>query len=147
MKIDKFTDEFAFLSNFFPATILHKGIVYPTVEHAFQASKVGVSPLYNREFVRKQISLASTPGRAKRLGQKVVLRKDWNKVRLVVMSILVFKKFANYIVLKQQLLDTGDAILIEGNGWHDKFWGICDGVGQNWLGKILMEVREGFNNG
>lgn len=38
-------------------------------------------------------------------------------------------------------LATGDAILIEGNTWGDRFWGVCEGFGQNHLGHVLMRVR------
>ena len=46
--------------------------------------------------------------------------------------------------LQKKLIDTGDAELIEGNWWGDKFWGVCEGEGENHLGKLLMEVREMF---
>ena len=58
----------------------------------------------------------------------------------------VHQKFQNEN-LRKLLLATGDAELIEGNYWHDYYWGICNGVGQNWLGKILMEEREKIKNG
>ena len=49
--------------------------------------------------------------------------------------------------LRQMLLDTGDAILIEGNFWHDNFFGSCTcpkcgNKGQNNLGKLLMQIRD-----
>ena len=44
--------------------------------------------------------------------------------------------------LREALLNTDNAKLIEGNWWGDKFWGICNGVGENNLGKLLMEVRD-----
>ena len=37
---------------------------------------------------------------------------------------------------------TGDAELVEGNTWNDTYWGVCNGVGHNHLGKILMQVRQ-----
>jgi predicted NAD-dependent protein-ADP-ribosyltransferase YbiA (DUF1768 family) len=40
------------------------------------------------------------------------------------------------------LIDTGDQELIEGNWWGDVIWGVCNGKGENHLGKILMEVRK-----
>ena len=43
---------------------------------------------------------------------------------------------------KEMLLSTGEEELIEGNTWNDRFWGVCDGMGENNLGKILMAVRE-----
>lgn len=44
--------------------------------------------------------------------------------------------------LRKKLLATGDAELVENNTCGDVFWGICDGVGENHLGKILMLVRD-----
>uniref|UniRef100_UPI00345E83CD NADAR domain-containing protein n=1 Tax=uncultured Duncaniella sp. TaxID=2768039 RepID=UPI00345E83CD len=48
--------------------------------------------------------------------------------------------------LAEKLIATGDAELVEGNYWHDTVWGVCDGVGENHLGKILMRVREELKN-
>jgi predicted NAD-dependent protein-ADP-ribosyltransferase YbiA (DUF1768 family) len=53
----------------------------------------------------------------------------------------VREKFKNE-ELAQLLIDTDDHELIEGNWWHDYFWGVCNGKGENHLGKILMDVRE-----
>jgi predicted NAD-dependent protein-ADP-ribosyltransferase YbiA (DUF1768 family) len=36
---------------------------------------------------------------------------------------------------------TGDEELVEGNWWNDTFWGVCNGVGENNLGKLLMKIR------
>ena len=44
--------------------------------------------------------------------------------------------------LRTKLADTEDEELIEGNTWNDTYWGVCRGVGENHLGKLLMEVRE-----
>ena len=55
---------------------------------------------------------------------------------------ICFKKFSQSEELKKKLLDTGDQELIEGNYWNDTFWGVCEGKGQNHLGKILMQIRE-----
>ena len=55
---------------------------------------------------------------------------------------LCYQKFSENEVLKDKLLETGDAILIEGNRYHDTYWGMVDGVGENKLGKILMRIRE-----
>jgi len=54
---------------------------------------------------------------------------------------LVRKKFENPL-LRAMLLATEDAVLVEGNTWNDTFWGVCRGRGENWLGRILMQVRE-----
>ena len=62
------------------------------------------------------------------------------------MKAIVLEKFLQNYRLERRLLDTGDAILIEGNWWNDKFWGVCKGEGCNMLGQILMEVRDYINN-
>lgn len=134
MKIESFTGDYRFLSNFHPSPMAIDGGIYPTVEHAFQAMKTDVPT--ERELVRN----AKTPGQAKELGRKVTLRPTWNEERVDVMRKLVRKKFEGKQILKE-LLATGDAELVETNDWNDRFWGVCGGVGENWLGKILMEVR------
>lgn len=137
--INAFDAENAFLSNFYPSPIFVDGIMYPTVEHAFQAAKT-------LDFdVRAQISKLSTPGKAKRAGRTLNLREDWEEVKLDVMRDCVDEKFTNPI-LKEKLLKTGGHVLVEGNTWHDNFWGscMCDrcrGQGRNELGKILMKLR------
>lgn len=135
--IDRFTKEsgYDFLSNFYKSTIQFEGKLYSTVEHAYQASKS------LDESVRDIIRRASTPGEAKKLGQGVQVRSDWHDVRIDIMRKLIREKFENPF-LRPLLLSTEDAELILNNNWNDKFWGICRGVGENWLGKILQEERE-----
>lgn len=60
---------------------------------------------------------------------------------LSVMETLVREKFTRHPALAAQLLATGDLELVERNHWRDTFWGICDGRGENHLGRILMKVR------
>lgn len=134
--IDRFTKEsgYDFLSNFYMATVRFDGKLYPSVEHAYQASKTLDN--ISREIIRK----AKTPSDAKKLGQGLEIRTDWHDVRLDIMRSLIREKFENPF-LRPLLLSTGDAALILNNKWNDKFWGICRGTGENWLGKILMEER------
>ena len=136
--ITSFKGEYAFLSNFFPASVPMGGKTYPTVEHAFQAAKT------NSEEWKERICLipATQAGKAKRLGRKVPLIENWNEMRVGVMTSLVRRKFWMNEDLQNLLLATGDRELIEGNTWKDTFWGICNGVGENHLGKILMRVRK-----
>jgi len=61
-----------------------------------------------------------------------------------VMMEVTLLKFINNPVLRQQLLDTGDQRLVEGNKWGDIYWGVCKGCGRNQLGKTLMRAREMF---
>lgn len=135
--IDSFTlgAGYAFLSNFHPSTITVDGKLYKTVEHAYQAHKT------LDESARDLIRSAKDPSEAKKLGRSLPLRHDWEEVKVNLMRTFISKKFESPF-LAHQLLSTGDSELVYGNTWNDKFWGICRGMGLNWLGKILMETRE-----
>jgi hypothetical protein len=133
-KICSFDGEFSFLSNFFESSIRVDGEKYPTVEHAYQASKT-FDP-WQRRLIRE----APTPGKAKRLGKTVKKRDDWDDIRIGVMESLLRDKFSSPF-LAQMLIATDDATLIEGNTWGDTFWGVCGGTGENMLGKLLMQIR------
>ena len=87
------------------------------------------------------------PSKAKQLGRKVKLRKDWEEVKTNIMYDICLAKFTQNQDLKEKLLKTGNAILIEGNWWNDTYWGVCNGIGENNLGKILMKIREELKNG
>lgn len=128
-----FDGEYRFLSNFFPGEVEYEGLVYPSVEHAYQAAKT-----LNLE-ERNQF-LTVTPGQAKRLGKQLKNRDDWDSVKVSIMTELVRKKF-KIEHLREQLLATGNRYLIEGNTWGDTFWGVCNGNGKNMLGIILMQIR------
>lgn len=136
MTIESFSDEHAFLSNFHECPVEYDGKVWPSAEHAFQAAKTPDAS------EKRGIMNAATPGKAKRIGKRVMLRRDWNEVRLQVMYDIVRSKFSNNEDLRQKLLSTGTERLVEGNSWKDVFWGICRGKGENHLGEILMRVRE-----
>lgn len=131
--IESFRGEYAFLSNFFPCQVNYMGKTYSCSEAAFQAQKC---PERADEFTILNAS------EAKRLGRRVIITEsDWAEHRIAIMGEIVWNKFMNNPVLAQKLLDTEDAILIEGNDWGDTFWGVCDGKGENNLGKILMKTR------
>jgi ribA/ribD-fused uncharacterized protein len=133
--IDSFSGEFRFLSNFYPSPVTFDGLRYPSVENAYQASKT-------LDRVQRQAFVNVSPGEAKRLGQALPLRKDWEQVKLKIMEILLLKKFTPGTDLAFQLLGTGNRQLIEGNHWGDRFWGMCGGRGENHLGLLLMEIRD-----
>ena len=143
--IDRFDGDFEFLSNFYNVPIIYEGITYPSVENAFQATKFkGASEQETME-VRSQFAVIHS-GKAKRLGKKIPLRKDWDIIKDNVMLNLVIQKF-NHPELASKLLQTGDALIVEGNYWHDNYWGVCTcsrcetKKHHNKLGKILMETR------
>lgn len=134
MKVESFTGQYRWLSNFWPSSVLLDGRYYATVEHAYQAAKTVDST------ERSTVALADSPGRAKARGRKVTLRADWDLVKLRIMEELLVQKFATE-PLSTLLLATGDAELIEGNTWGDRFWGVCRGDGANHLGRLLMKIR------
>jgi ribA/ribD-fused uncharacterized protein len=135
--IDKFDGtEHAFLSNFHPAPVVLDGVTYPSVEHAYQAAKT-----FNLDD-RQRILNCPPPNIAKKIGRKVKARSDWDQVKVAIMTDLVRQKFTDHPELREQLLATGNATLVEGNWWGDRFWGMCNGEGHNYLGRILMDVRK-----
>lgn len=138
-EIKGFFGEYRWLSNFWYITnpIVDKfAIPYYTNEHYYQACKS------DQENVRLYISLLKSPGEAKKAGAKITKRANWHDVSLDVMREGLEQKFTKNNDLKQKLLDTGDAYLEETNTWKDFFYGVCNGIGENHLGKLLMQLRE-----
>lgn len=135
--ISSFSGRYRFLSNFYSIAVELDGETYASVEHAYQAAKTRAPE------ERARIRRARAPGAAKHLGRRVTLRPDWEKRKIEVMRRLVRQKFYCHSDLGALLVRTGDEELVEGNYWHDTFWGQCPlGCGFNHLGMILMEVRK-----
>ena len=134
-RIEGFHGDFRFLSNFFPSAIEFGRILYPTVEHAYQAAKS------DSRAERQAIAALPSAGGAKRAGSKLTLREGWNEAKVGVMTELLRLKFMSHLELRDLLLATGAALLVEANTWGDTFWGVCGGVGENHLGRLLMQVR------
>lgn len=145
--IDSFQNEYRYLSNFWFAQTTNTfdafdNIIYKTSEHAYQASKtMDIN-------TRLSIARLATPGESKRVGRELKLREGWEIINRQVMLCIVRSKFENNMDLGVKLAQTKNAMIIEGNGWHDNFWGICScarcqkfETGENWLGRILMHVR------
>jgi ribA/ribD-fused uncharacterized protein len=133
--IASFQGRYRFLSNFWPCTIEYKGIIFPSTENAYQAAK-NLNPIDWAQFT------TCGPGEAKRLSRKLPIRKDWDKIKLSVMAELTIEKYAVESDLADRLVQTYPHELVEGNTWHDYFWGVCAGRGENNLGKLLMARRE-----
>lgn len=139
--INNFRGEYAFLSNFWFTPILFGGKSYRTAEHAFQAAKA------TNDIDERAIRLETTPQGAKARGRAIKVRDDWDDVKYAIMKQIVFIKFKSNEDLEMRLINTGEQELIEGNNWHDLIWGQCtcsrhNNEGTNWLGKILMQVRD-----
>lgn len=135
MRIKEFKGKYAFLDNFRFCKITIDGITYDSTESAFQAQKC-ITTDDRKRFI------GLNPREAKNLGRHIKLRPDWEDIKFYIMYDVVKQKFTNNENYKQKLLATGDAYLEEGNHHNDRIWGKVDGRGTNWLGKILMKVRD-----
>lgn len=131
--ITSFKRKYFFLSNFYSAPVIYKDFRFENNEAAFQSTKC---PERMSEFC------GLNPQRAKQLGRRVKLRPDWESVKFDVMYEVCLAKFSQHPDLRAKLITTGDAELVEGNTWGDRVWGVCGGVGENHLGKILMRIRK-----
>jgi ribA/ribD-fused uncharacterized protein len=164
--ITSFTGDYGFLSNFSPHAVRFKvdcmvsEVTWLTAEHAFHADKCV------RASDAKAIWEAPTPAAAKRIGRRVDLRPGWDRARKLSMGAILVSKFTQHPDLGERLVATAPQILIEGNNWHDNFWGQCGcddccgrrgwsppdvgehlkygafHPGKNYLGRLLMGLRD-----
>src|SRR5262245_28354201 len=129
--------EYDCFSNFSPHPIQLQGKTWPTSEHYFQAQKFAGAP--DEEEIRQ----SKSPMIAARMGRdrKRPLRQDWESVKDSIMHEAVLAKFTQHADLREILLATGDATIVE-HTKNDSYWGDGgDGKGKNQLGRILMQVR------
>lgn len=131
--IKGFFGEYRWLSNFHVCPVWYNGIEFTSSEAAYQAAK-----LVDRNDRLQFMDIA--PSEAKKLGRKIKIRPDWDEIKLGVMEEILLDKFS-LPELRAKLIQTEDKYLEETNWWNDKFWGVCNGVGQNKLGQILMRIR------
>lgn len=160
--IDSFREQHFFLSNFYrnATFIAPDKFCYPTVEHYFQCMKT--TDPQARELIRNAPSAGSSKSLGRKfqeitkrsdwIGEPAILRPDWEDIKVNVMISGVFMKFDQNWNVQEKLLKTNDSILVEGNKWHDNFWGDCCCkkckaiIGENMLGQILMILRQAFQN-
>jgi ribA/ribD-fused uncharacterized protein len=139
--INKFKGEYGFLSNFHNSPMqLDLGVLgkwaVDNVEQVYQAAKCAD----NRQAI--WVLQSASPGIAKSRGKEVKMVDDWDQIKYNVMIWAVREKFKQNPDLAQKLIDTDNQVLVEGNWWGDTYWGVCKGQGHNWLGRILMKVRD-----
>ena len=137
--ISRFDGPWGWLSNFHPVNVTIRSEAtgnyyrFLSVESAYQAMKT--------DDEQRWVEFAHlTPGQAKRHGRALALRPNWDSIKLSVMQRLLALKF-RHPELRRLLLATGDAELIEGNNWGDRYWGVSGGSGENHLGRLLMDLR------
>ena len=144
-KIKGFFGEYRFLSNFWPAKVFLDGEKYTSTENAYQAAKYEnkfrdyfkkCSPVEAIIFTRDNI-------------EKKYLNEEWNDIKLQIMKDLLIQKFDKNLNTEnyKKLKATENKYLEETNYWNDTYWGVNKndvnerGIGENNLGKLLMEIR------
>lgn len=132
-----FFEQYRPFSNFHVEPFRWRNKTWKTSEHAFQAAKTTDAKCY------ENIWAAKTASEAKSLGQRCPLSPTWEADKNNIMYSILVAKFSQSPILKELLLSTGEKYLEETNDWGDTYWG-KDTVkgGHNWLGEILMRVRE-----
>jgi ribA/ribD-fused uncharacterized protein len=133
--VEEFRGKYYFLSNFYEAPVTYEGITYRNNEAAFQSAKTLDNDL-RLEFANLD------PSSAKRKGRAIKLRPDWERIKIKVMYDIVLAKFTQNKDLREKLLATDNMYLEEGNNWGDRIWGTVNGEGHNYLGRILMLIRD-----
>lgn len=135
--ITEFRGPTRWLSNFARVDIIGPdGLIYRSTEAAYHAFKT------DDPEERRLLREAKGPQAAMDLARAGLIteRPNWKDVRLDAMTNVNVQKF-NQFDFATRLLATGHAELIEGNDWGDVYWGVCNGVGENQLGKLLMRIR------
>jgi len=135
-----YENEFYPFSNFSSFAIEWKGKLYPTSEHAYNSEK------FEDEKMKEEIRNSRSAHEAFKHAQanREKYRKDWGEIRLGIMKNILRAKVEQHPYVKKKLLESGDKELIE-DSWRDAFWGWGpDKNGENYLGKLWMEIREEF---
>lgn len=131
-------DAYGEFSNFAPFPIFIRNKRWPTSEHYFQGQKFAGTKHEEEIRLVKKPRIAADMGR----DRKRPLRRDWEAVKDGVMLDALRAKFSQHADLRELLLATGDAKLVEHTG-NDAYWGDGgDGSGKNRLGQLLMQLRE-----
>lgn len=133
---------FGAFSNLYRREVEFEGEIFPTAEHAYQAGKP------RKEAVRKWLMSAPSPSLLAMAAHGLYtwdIRADWNKIKFDRMRRVLRAKFTQHADLRQLLLSTGDARLVEVatvDNPVNRTWGEVAGKGQNMLGVLLMELRD-----
>lgn len=135
--IYQFKGEYDFLNNRFGCRFVWRGLKYGSAEAAFQSSKC------EDEAERKVFASCSADKAAMR-GKELIPYPGWEEAQFDIMESILKAKFEQNPALMGKLAETGNCILTNGNSKHETFWGVdlYSWVGENYLGKLLMKIRE-----
>lgn len=127
-----------YMSNFSAFSVFWRDARWMTSEHAYQAAK------FDDRALIWMILNARSAQEAYALGREhdAEKRPNWGQVKLGIMEEILRAKLTQHPYIREKLLATGDAELIEDSP-KDSFWGCgSDGNGQNHLGKLWMKLRQ-----
>ncbi len=123
--------------------------IYNSSEHLYQALKSKnrnwhklirdtIEPKETKKLARKKLSKYYKENNSNNIFK---IREDWEEIKLKAMEITIFLKFTQNQELLEKLLKE-DTYIEERNDWNDIFWGTYKGIGKNYLGKLLMKLRD-----
>jgi ribA/ribD-fused uncharacterized protein len=139
MPINFYTPKFYVFNNFSAHAIEFRGKLYPTCEHAYQATKC--TDLLGQEAIRN----ARSPLQAKTLANdtyKAAKDPDWGSKKVAVVEEILRAKLAQHPEAQEALRESGHEEIVEDSP-TDYFWGEgTDGSGQNMFGKLWMKLRD-----
>ena len=136
--------EFFVFDNFSSFKVLVDGVLYSTVEHAYQAAKfLDSAPQIAKDIVE---SYSAHDAQKIAYANKDKQRKDWEEVKLKIMERLLRLKLEQNPYVRKKLLQTVNYLICEDSP-KDSFWGIGPNRdGRNELGKLWMKLRDELNN-
>ncbi len=128
-------------SNLYRREFEFEGEFFPTAEHAYQAGKA------RKPEVRAWLMAAPSPSLLAMAAHGLYywdISPGWSTKKFDRMKCILLAKFTQHGDLRQLLLETGESRLVESatvDSAVNRLWGEVNGVGQNKLGQLLMEVR------
>jgi ribA/ribD-fused uncharacterized protein len=147
MAIERFRDENYYLSNMYMFTVPilgPDGIEAHSTEQPYMASKFEDPEIRAKIMATKNGKAAKSLANHFEEGLGIPRVEGWAEAKIPVMTTVVDMKFRANLDLAEQLIETGEQRITEGNYWGDRFWGVSpagSNKGQNNLGRILMNLR------
>jgi len=129
-------------SNLYRREVEYEGEKFSTSEHAYQAGKA------RKPEVRKWLMSAPSPSLLAMAAHGLYywdVAPGWSTTKFDRMRGVLRAKFTQHADLRELLLSTGDARLVESatvDNEVNRLWGEVNGSGKNMLGVLLMEIRE-----
>ena len=142
--MNRITDEIfvSYFSGYSPHAIEYKGVLYPTVEHAYHCQR------YSDHTIVEEVRLARSPFKAWEISQKYKSQQipGFNDQKIEVMEELNRAKLQQHEDVRDALKNSGTAPIIKHITTGPKADGFWDdgenGSGRNETGKIWMRLRD-----